>query len=76
MLNQDQAVALAQQAWHESGEGWVSPAWFADRAIALERLVTLAYAKGLEDAAKEAEFYIKHSTVAKSIAEDIQKLKV
>ena len=55
MITREEAIAMAKKAWDDSGEGWVHPGWFDDRGGALEALVNLAYAKGLEDAAAVCE---------------------
>ena len=51
MISREEAIAMAKKAWDDSGEGWVHPGWFDDRGGALEALVNLAYARGLQDAA-------------------------
>jgi hypothetical protein len=53
-------IDMAREAWKQSGEGWVHPDWFEDRAKALKAFEALVRAdersverEGVEDLLKE-----------------------
>lgn len=46
-------IEMAKKAWAESGESWVKPEWFEDRAAAFERFAQLARADEREQMAQE-----------------------
>jgi hypothetical protein len=40
----DKTIDMAREAWEQSGEGWVHPDWFEDRAKALKAFEALVRA--------------------------------
>jgi hypothetical protein len=45
-------IDMAREAWEQSGEGWVHPDWFEDRAKALKAFEALVRADEREACAK------------------------
>ena len=52
-MTQDETIRMAKKAWAESGESWVKPEWFEDRAAAFERFAQLARADEREQMAQD-----------------------
>jgi len=68
-MTQDEIIEMAKEAWKDSGEGWVDPHWFNDRAKCFEAFAKLVAAKEREACAKVAEhsFGAVGSTIALAI---------
>ena len=41
MIDREEVMRLARDAWRETGEGWTADAWFKDRAASFERFAEL-----------------------------------
>jgi hypothetical protein len=50
-------IDMAREAWEQSGEGWVHPDWFEDRAKALKAFEALVRADEREAFNKERQQY-------------------